>query len=56
MPASITRVDSGEYLVEAERDIQGIAPGQFGVIYDAEARVCLGSGIITGRNVVGIKK
>ena len=56
MPASITRVDSGEYLVEAERDIQGIAPGQFGVIYDAKARVCLGSGIITGRNVVGIKK
>ncbi len=24
--------------------LQGIAPGQFGVIYDEEARVCVGSG------------
>lgn len=53
IPATITRLDDGEYLVEAEHDIQGIAPGQFGVIYDPEARICFGSGVITGRNVVG---
>jgi tRNA-specific 2-thiouridylase len=26
--------------------VQGIAPGQFGCIYDAEARICYGSGEI----------
>ena len=49
VPAHISRIADGEYLVEAERDIQGIAPGQFGVIYDPEARICYGSGLISGR-------
>ncbi len=52
IPARISRVDDGEYVVDADRLIQGIAPGQFGVIYDREAKICYGSGIITGRNVV----
>lgn len=36
-----------EYVVETEQPVQGIAPGQFGVIYDKDSRICYGSGIIT---------
>lgn len=49
--ATLTRFDDGEYVVNAAEKIQGIAPGQFGVIYTPDARICLGSGIITGRAV-----
>ena len=31
---------------KSEEKIQGIASGQFGVIYDKEGNLCLGSGII----------
>ncbi|MDR1005690.1 MAG: tRNA 2-thiouridine(34) synthase MnmA [Bacteroidales bacterium] len=34
------------YRIESEKKIQGIAAGQFGVIYDKEAKLCLGSGVI----------
>ncbi|NCC17638.1 MAG: tRNA 2-thiouridine(34) synthase MnmA [Bacteroidia bacterium] len=34
------------YRIESEDKIQGIASGQFGVIYDNEAKLCLGSGLI----------
>ena len=33
------------YILSSEK-LQGIAPGQFGVIYDEEAKVCVGSGEI----------
>lgn len=49
--AVITRVGDSEYIVETQNRIQGIAPGQFGVIYDRDARICYGSGIITGQKV-----
>ena len=52
LPATITRMDEGEYVLSSEVPVQGIAPGQFGVVYDRAARICYGSGIITGRNVV----
>lgn len=56
MPARLSRtVDSdGQtgYLIESERPVQGIAPGQFAVIYDRDAHLCYGSGVITGENVV----
>lgn len=50
--AFITRVKGeqgadAEYLIETEKPVQGIAPGQFGIIYDKDARICHGSGIIT---------
>ncbi|MGL5785412.1 MAG: tRNA 2-thiouridine(34) synthase MnmA [Bacteroidales bacterium] len=32
--------------IHSENPIVGIAPGQFGVVYDEEAKLCLGSGII----------
>lgn len=52
IPARLTRVENSEgnpegFLVETRQPVQGIAPGQFGVIYDKEARICYGSGIIT---------
>ncbi|MDE7396433.1 MAG: tRNA 2-thiouridine(34) synthase MnmA [Muribaculum sp.] len=40
------------YIIESERPVQGIAPGQFAVIYDKDANLCYGSGVITGENVV----
>lgn len=42
----------GEYVISSDEKIQGIAPGQFAVIYDRDHRRCLGSGIITGHNIV----
>ncbi|MDE6333016.1 MAG: tRNA 2-thiouridine(34) synthase MnmA [Muribaculaceae bacterium] len=48
LSATLTRGDMpGEYTVESERKVQGIAPGQFAVLYDSDARRCLGSGVIT---------
>jgi len=35
------------YFVKSESMLQGIAPGQFGVIYDKYSRVCFGSGEIS---------
>ncbi|MCM1292147.1 MAG: tRNA 2-thiouridine(34) synthase MnmA [Bacteroides sp.] len=51
IPGTLTHISGNEYVVESERKVQGIAPGQFGVIYDSESRICLGSGIITGRQL-----
>lgn len=36
----------GSYRIESEDKIQGIAPGQYGVIYDTDHRICYGSGVI----------
>jgi tRNA-specific 2-thiouridylase len=37
---------SGHWHIESTEPIQGIAPGQFGVIYDAQGDRCIGSGEI----------
>ena len=34
------------YRIESDEKIQGIAPGQFSVVYDKESHLCLGSGMI----------
>jgi len=34
------------YRLVSEQKLQGIAPGQFGVVYDAESNICIGSGEI----------
>src|SRR5690606_5347329 len=34
------------YRIQSDEPLQGIAPGQFGVVYDKECRLCLGSGMI----------
>jgi tRNA (5-methylaminomethyl-2-thiouridylate)-methyltransferase len=38
--------EAGCYHITADADIQGIAPGQFGVVYDADHHLCYGSGEI----------
>lgn len=46
-PGRLLRQSNGQYLVESDTDIQGIAPGQFGVIYDKTHTICVGSGEIS---------
>lgn len=42
-----TLVKAGEnYILSSSEPVSGIAPGQFGVIYDAESKICYGSGVI----------
>ena len=41
----ITLTSEGVHLLSTQR-LQGIAPGQFGVVYDAESKICVGSGEI----------
>lgn len=45
MDGTITLDEEG-YHIHSPQPVQGIAPGQFGCIYDAEARICYGSGEI----------
>ena len=42
----LTRQGDGCYHIVSEQRLQGIAPGQFGVVYDADSRICIGSGEI----------
>ncbi|MBQ8701762.1 MAG: tRNA 2-thiouridine(34) synthase MnmA [Prevotella sp.] len=44
--ANLTKTGDGEYFVESDYLIQGVAPGQFCVIYDEEHHRCYGSGEI----------
>lgn len=46
LPGLIT-LDEHGYHIHSDQSIQGIAPGQFGCIYDADARICYGSGEIS---------
>lgn len=41
----LSKTEKGFRIVSQEK-LQGIAPGQFGVVYDADARICVGSGEI----------
>lgn len=51
MPARFTHLRGSEWVIESERDVQGIAPGQFAVIYDSNHHLCYGSGVITGQKI-----
>lgn len=35
-----------KFVITSIKSIAGVAPGQFGVVYDVEKKICLGSGII----------
>lgn len=37
----------GGYRVESDTDVQGIAPGQYTIIYTPDRKLCLGSGMIS---------
>ncbi len=41
----IMKTAEGYHLISSQK-LQGIAPGQFGVIYDADSKICIGSGEI----------
>ncbi len=41
----IFKKSDGYHLISSQK-LQGIAPGQFGVIYDADSKICIGSGEI----------
>jgi tRNA-specific 2-thiouridylase len=41
----IIRTPNGYRMLSSQK-LQGIAPGQFGVVYDAESKICIGSGEI----------
>ena len=43
----ISRTGSGGFIVESDEDVQGIAPGQFAIIYSPDRTLCLGSGMIS---------
>lgn len=43
---SLLRTAEGDFRIEGRDPIQGIAPGQFGVVYSPDGRVCIGSGEI----------
>ena len=49
--AKFTHLRNSEWVIESETDVQGIAPGQFAVIYDAQGRLCYWSGVITGQTI-----
>ena len=45
---TLNRLENGSLHIHSEKPVQGIAPGQFGVLYDQDARICAGSGEIAG--------
>ena len=51
MKGYLTEISEREYIIESETDVQGIAPGQFAVIYSSDSKKCYGSGVITGKPV-----
>ena len=47
MRGRFTHLEDLQWVIESEEDVQGIAPGQFAVVYDPQGHLCYGSGIIT---------
>ncbi|MDE6653560.1 MAG: tRNA 2-thiouridine(34) synthase MnmA [Muribaculaceae bacterium] len=47
IPANLSCVGENRYRIDSHLDVQGIAPGQFAVIYDRDSHICYGSGVIT---------
>ena len=45
-PGHMRRLPNGRLHITSATPVQGIAPGQFGVLYTADARICAGSGEI----------
>ena len=43
----LCRTSENRYLIKSEREVQGIAPGQYSIIYTPDKKICLGSGMIT---------
>lgn len=39
--------ENGRHIIYSNKPLQGVAPGQFGVVYSPDEKLCLGSGVIT---------
>lgn len=50
------QTDEGMFAIEADEDVQGIAPGQFAIVYTPDNQLCLGSGMISLPERKGKKK
>ncbi len=46
IPAKIYLDQDDNYLIRSTEMIRGICPGQFGVVYDKDSQICIGSGEI----------
>lgn len=44
---TLHHIEGSSYELSADEDVQGIAPGQFGIIYTPDRQLCLGSGMIS---------
>lgn len=44
---TLFREPEGRFRILSDQKVQGIAPGQFAVIYDRDRRICYGSAVIT---------
>lgn len=44
---TLSRPDIDLWRIEADANVQGIAPGQFAIVYTPDRTICLGSGMIT---------
>lgn len=47
LDGKMMRVRDGALHIYSESDVQGIAPGQFAIIYTLDRKICLGSGMIS---------
>jgi tRNA (5-methylaminomethyl-2-thiouridylate)-methyltransferase len=45
--SGIMQMTDNLMIITSDKKLQGVAPGQFGVVYSPDARICLGSGVIT---------
>lgn len=52
IPGKLYKIGDDEWVIKSSKPVQGIAPGQFAVIYDKNNKICYGSGVIT----VGVKQ
>lgn len=46
---SYVQGDVPYYRIDSDEKVQGVAPGQFAVIYDENKEICFGSGVIWGK-------
>lgn len=47
LEATLRRLDDDTWLIDSSAPVQGIAPGQYAVIYDKDRHFCYGSAVIT---------
>lgn len=54
--AELEHLEGDNYVIHSDQPVQGIAPGQFAIIYTPDTRLCLGSGVISGERMKSKKR